>query len=125
MKSRRRWCQLVTEKAEIVTNAEIMRKTLCRTDDLEAEKHMLEEEMSVAAEMAQELIAENVRIAQNQDDYQERYDALVRRYNGAKVRYDEVVDAISAKAAQSERLLEFIRTMQEQEGILAEFDERL
>lgn len=86
---------------------------------------MLEEEMSVAAEMAQELIAENVRIAQNQDDYQERYDALVRRYNGAKVRYDEVVDAISAKAAQSERLLEFIRTMQEQEGILAEFDERL
>lgn len=36
-----------------------------------------------------------------------------------------MIDAIAAKAAQSERLLNFIRAMQVQEGILAEFDERL
>ena len=117
--------QLVTEKKEIIANTEIIRKMLCRTDDLEAEKRVLEEEMSIAAERAQCLIAENARVAQNQDEYQERYDAMVGRYNAAKVRYDEVVDAIAAKAAQSERLLEFIRTMKVQEGILAEFDERI
>ncbi len=117
--------QLVTEKKEIIANAEIIRKMLCRTDDLQEKKRRLEDEMSIAAERAQGLIAENARIAQNQDDYQERYAALVKRYNAAKGRYDEVVDAIAAKAAQSERLLEFIRTMQAQEGILAKFDERL
>ena len=117
--------QLVTEKKEIITNAEIIRRTLCQTDALEEEKRALEEEMSITVERAQGLIAENARIAQNQIEYQERYDALVGRYNAAKAQYDEVIDAIAAKAAQSERLLDFIRVMQLQEGILAEFDERL
>lgn len=117
--------QLVTEKAEIIANAEIIRKTLCRTDALEEEKRTLEDEMAITAERAQGLIVENARIAQNQSEYQERYDALVGRYNAAKARYDEVVEAIAAKAAQSERLLDFIRTMQAQEGILTEFDARL
>lgn len=117
--------QLVTEKKEIIANAEIIRKTLCRTDNLEAEKRVLEEEMSVAAARAQGLIAENARIAQNQIEYQERYAALVGRYNAAKAQYDEVVETIAAKAAQSERLSDFIQTMQMQGGILTEFDERL
>lgn len=117
--------QLVSEKAEIIANAEIIRQTLCRTDVLEEEKRALEDEMSIAAEEAQGLIAENARIAQNQNEYQKHYNALVERYDAAKARYDEVAEAIAAKAAQSERLLEFIRTMQAQEGILTEFDERL
>ena len=36
-----------------------------------------------------------------------------------------MVGAITAKVAQSERLSNFIEAMQEQEGILTEFDERL
>ena len=117
--------QLVIEKKEIIANAEVIRRTLCRTDDLEAEKRVLEEEMPIAAERAQGMIAENARIAQNQDDYQERYESLVERYNAAKTRYDEVVDAIAAKVVQSERLSGFIGTMQAQQGILTEFDKRL
>ena len=35
-----------------------------------------------------------------------------------------MVEAIAAKAAQSERLLEFIRTVRALKGILTEFDER-
>lgn len=117
--------QLVSEKAEIIANAQIIRQTLCRTDALEEEKRTLEDEMSVVVEMAQSIIAENARIAQNQDEYQKRYDALMERYDAAKVRHGEVADAITEKVAQSERLANFIRTMQAQEGVLTEFDERL
>ena len=117
--------QLVSEKAEIIANAQIIRQTLCRTDALEEEKHTLEDEMSVVVEMAQSIIAENARIAQNQDEYQKRYDALMERYDAARARHGEVVDAITAKVAQSERLSNFIEVMQVQKGILAEFDERL
>ena len=46
-------------------------------------------------------------------------------YDAAKARYDEVVEAIAEKAAQSKRLLEFIRTMKMQESILTGFDEQL
>lgn len=89
--------QLVFEKDEIIGNAEIIRQTLCRTDALEDEKHTLEDEMSVAVEMTQSIVAENARIAQNQDEYQKRYNALVERYDAAKARYDEVMSAITDK----------------------------
>ena len=117
--------QLVSEKNEIIENAEIIRQTLCRTDALEEEKHTLEDEMSVAVGMTQSIIAENARIAQNQDEYQKRYNALVERYDAAKARYDEVMSAITDKEAQSERLANFIRSLKSQEGIITGFDERL
>ena len=88
--------QLVTEKKEIIANAEIIRKTLCVTDVLQEEKGKLEEEMAVLVEMTQNIVAENARVAQDQDEYQKRYDGLVKRYDEAKARYDEVVAAISA-----------------------------
>lgn len=113
---------LVTEKKEIIVNAEIIRRTLCVTDTLQEEKGKLEEEMAVLVEMTQNIVAENAHVAQNQDEYQKRYDGLVQRYDTAKARYDEVVAAISAKEAQSERLADFIKVLKAQDGIISEFD---
>lgn len=117
--------QLVTEKREIITNTELIRKTLCATDALREEKKRLEEEITVLVEMTQSIINENARVAQNQDEYQKRYDGLVRRYDEAKARYDEVVVAISEKEAKGEQLAGFIRTLRSQEGVLKDFDSSL
>ena len=76
-------------------------------------------------EMTQSIINENARVAQNQDEYQKRYDGLVRRYDEAKARYDEVVVAISEKEAKGEQLAGFIRTLRSQEGVLKDFDSSL
>ena len=114
--------QLVCEKKEIIANAEIIRKTLCVTDALLEEKGKQEEEMAVLVEMTQNIVAENARVAQDQDEYQKRYDGLVQRYDTAKARYDEVVSAISAKEAQGERLADFIKVLKEQDGTISEFD---
>ena len=95
--------QLVTEKKEIIANAEIIRKTLCVTDALQDEKGKLEEEMAVLVKMTQNIMAENARVAQDQDEYQKRYDGFVQRYDTVKARYDDVIAAISAKEAQNER----------------------
>ena len=96
--------QLVSEKEEIIANAELIRKTLSVTDALQEEKIKLEDELAVIVEMTQNIVTENARVAQDQDEYQKRYDGLVKRYDETKTRYDEVVAAISAKQAQSERL---------------------
>lgn len=71
------------------------------------------------------IVAENARVAQDQDEYQKRYDGLVQRYEAAKARYDEVVAAISAKQAQDERLSDFIKMLKSQNGVLLEFDSGL
>lgn len=66
--------------------------------------------------MTQNIAAENARAAQEQDESQKRCDGLVERYDTAKARYDEVVAAISAKEAQSERLADFIKVLKAQDG---------
>lgn len=76
-------------------------------------------------EMTQNCIAENARIAQDQREYQKRYNGLVERYEAATARYDEVTDAIAERSAKSERLAEFIKTLQAQTKPVAEFDEPL
>lgn len=118
--------QLVTEKKEkIIANAELIRKTLCVTDALQEEKCKLEEEMAVLVEMTQIIVAENARVAQDQEEYQKRYDGLVGRYDVAKARYNEVVSTISTKEAQSERLANFIKVLKVQNGTISEFDGNL
>ncbi len=81
--------------------------------------------MAVLAGMVQSAIDENARIAQDQREYQERYDRLVGRYDAAKAQYDEIARTITEKEAQSERLAGFIKVLQAQDGIIVEFDERL
>ena len=60
--------------------------------------------MAVLVDMAQGCIAENARIAQDQEEYQKRYDGLVAKYDAAKNKFDETIAAISAKEAKSARL---------------------
>ena len=70
-------------------------------------------------------IRENARIAQNQEEYQRHYEGLVVRYDAAKERFDEVMEAISAKEAQSERLAGFIKRLKAQTDPVAEFNSQL
>ena len=47
--------------------------------------------MAVLVDMVNNCIAENARIAQDQEEYQKRYDGMVAKYDVAKARYDETI----------------------------------
>ena len=81
-----------------------IRRTLCNIDALQEEKRRLESEMAVLVDMVNNCIAENARIAQDQEEYQKRYDGMVAKYDAVKTKFDETIAAISAKEAQSARL---------------------
>lgn len=117
--------ELVSEKNEIIANAEIICQTLCTTESLLEEKQRLEDEILVLVEMTQNIVAENARVAQDQEEYQKRYDGLVQRYEATKKKYDELVERIEQKEARGERMRQFIKTLQKQEEIITEFDETL
>ncbi len=117
--------QLVIEKKEIIANAELMRATLCDTLELAAERDKLQSEMTVLAEMIQNIVAENARVAQNQEEYQQRYNGLAEGYETAKSRYDELTYAMEQKDAQSEKMSRFIETLKERDGVITEFDPAL
>jgi len=115
--------KLVTERDEIIANAWLVRQTLCDTTELEQEKASLGQELAVLVEMTQNCIAENARVAQDQGEYQKRYNGLVERYEKAKARFDEVTEAIAARSVKAERLAGFIKTFEGQTAPLWDFDE--
>ena len=88
--------------------------------ELEAKRDALQEEIAVTVELTQ-----NARVAQDQDDYNKRYNALVERYDRLKAQYDEVSTAISDNEARYEQMGRFITVLKDQEGVITEFDDAL
>lgn len=117
--------KLISEKKEIIANAEVIRKTLCTTNTMLAKKQRLEDEILVLVEMTQNLVAENARVAQDQEEYQKRYDSLVLRYETAKKNYDKLATKIEQKEVHGEKIRQFIKTLKEQDNIITEFDDAL
>ncbi len=117
--------KLITEKAEILENLETIRTMLCDKADLIKKKESLEDEINITVEMTQNLVSENARIAQNQDEYNKRYNSLVERYEQQKEEYDDVCNAISEKDGKYEQLGRFITVLKDQKELITEFDEAL
>ena len=67
---------------------------------------------------------ENARVALVQDEYTERYNGLVSRYEMVRAQYDEVTQAFADKAHRKKLLEQFLHTVETQKPI-AGFDERL
>lgn len=117
--------QLIMEKAEILDNLQLIRTTLCDKADLIKQKEALEEEINVTVEMTQNIVAENARMAQNQDEYNKKYSSLVERYNKLKEEYDSICSTISDKDAKYEQIDRFIKVLKGQQELITEFDESL
>ncbi len=117
--------ELISEKNEVLENLEMIRRALCDKDDLIKQKESLEEEITVTVEMTQNLVAENARKAQNQDEYNQRYNSLVERYNKLKEEYDAVCTTITDKDAKYEQMGRFIKVLKGHQELIKEFDESL
>lgn len=68
--------RLITEKDEIIANTEMIRTMLCDNSELAVKRDALQEEIAVTVELTQNAVAENARVAQDQDDYNKRYNGL-------------------------------------------------
>ena len=72
--------------------------------------------------MGRELVDANARVAQDQEEYTQHYNDLVRQYDEAKAQYDKAVTAITEKGMQRARLGTFLTALKKQEGVIDEFD---
>ena len=77
------------------------------------------------AEMIEKLVAENARTIMNQSDYRIRYEALVKKYNTAKEKYEAVSAEIVSRQNRIIRLNDFIATLRKTSTLLTDFDENL
>lgn len=117
--------RLIDGKDEIIANINLIKRTVCDTKELEDGRKQLQEELAMLVRMTQDCVAENARIAQDQDEYRMRYEGLVQKYEITKAKYDKVEADIADKQSRRERLSSFIRLFKGQEMPLTEFDTHL
>lgn len=85
----------------------------------------LQEELNVVAELVQQCIKENARIALDQKEYQKRYDGLAKRLDNVQGRLDEVSQGITEKQTHREKIELFLDGLQKQKELVTGFDEDL
>lgn len=110
------------KKEELAEDFRESKEIIFDTSGLEQERDQLQEEMNVAAELVHQCIRENARVAQDQEEYQNKYDSLVLRYDTAKDRLAEVECLISGKQARKAQIELFLAEMDKLETI-TEFHE--
>ena len=95
---------------------------VCNTDSLDEILEDAITEINIISEQMEIAIAENSRVALDQDEYEKRYKQLTERYEKAKAKYDGISEQIEQKKAKRELFRGFIRTLEKQDGLIKEFD---
>ncbi len=114
---------IFAEKEGVREDYDSIKDTLFGTAELEAECLRLQEEMNVVAELIEQCVAENARVALDQTEYQKKYDGLAGRFNRAKERLSEVSQAITERQAKREKIGRFVSALEKLDGPLTAFRE--
>lgn len=114
---------LCRERSLIISGFEEIRDAAFSTEALEAESEVLTGEVNTIADLMQKCIDENARVAQDQTEYQKRYDALVQRFDTAKAKLDETQAVITKKKAQRQMMEHFIEELRSLPEMIERFDE--
>lgn len=100
--------RLLAIRKEVIANLREVQTELADTEDLKSEIARLENERNVTAELLQELIDQNARVAQDQTEYRLRYDELAQRYEAAEKALEEAQENLHQKESRNEQIEDFI-----------------
>ena len=117
--------QVYQSKDQLISDYNEIINALTDTTATDHESDALRDECRLVAELLQQCINENARIAQSQTEYQKRYDALHERYDAAKTKLDKLTQTRQEQASKREIIQRFLADLNQQDGLLDEFDEEL
>ena len=117
--------KLSTDREFYVTELTAIKDRLGETTALEKERRILDEQLGIDAKAVNDLIARNARVAQDKKEYNERYDALVSRYEETEKKRDAVMEKIDQIMIRRRKIERFIESMKDLPEIITEFDESL
>ena len=73
----------------------------------------------------QELIAQNARVAQDQDEYNAKYDAAVSQYEATKAKRDKLAAEIRQRGIRKREFDRFIKALDRLPESVTAFDEAM
>ena len=116
---------MLAEKEEVIGNLEMLRQTVSNTAALTEERERVTQETAAIEEELRALIAENARVALDQDEYDRKYAGIYGRYEQKLARLDEIAALVREKEALGERIKNCIGCLMGLDGEQTVFDEQL
>ena len=117
--------KLAADREWLLADLREIQATYSGTDGREQRLRELDERLNAEADAVQELIAENARVAQNQDDYNRRYDEAVSRFETTKVERDALAAEIRQRGIRRREFERFITTLETLPDEVTDFSEDL
>ena len=117
--------RLFQQKNDVISACKLIQKTLSDCSEIDAKLHEILQEMEEIASLTKQLISENSTQTQDQDEYLERYENFVQRYEIAKSKTDALQLEKSERITKKEVLRGFIAELSNQTEVLTEFDSHL
>ena len=112
---------LIESKDVTIANNQELIDTVCQTEVIITEKDNIEQELSMMVEHLNNLIHENARIAQDQEEYARKEESLRSLYEEKRSRYDELEAIIQQKNELKELMTNFINSLRDLTGEQTEF----
>ena len=81
--------------------------------------------MEVLNGMIQQVIRQNAAVAQDQTEYNQRYEALSQKFNEAEAKKDTVAQQMSDIRDRRGTMEDFLRILKQQDGKVTTFSEKL
>ena len=110
--------KLYADREFYITELTAIKDRLADTTVLEKERRILDEQLGIDVKAVNDLIARNARVAQNQKEYNERYDALVSRYEDTERKRDAIVEQIDQIMIRRRKIERFIDSVKDLPGVL-------
>ena len=117
--------KLYADREFYITELTAIKDRLGDTTALEKERQILDEQLGIDAKAVNDLIARNAHVAQDQKEYNERYDALVSRYEETEHKRDAVFEQIDQIMIRRRKIERFIESVKDLPELITKFDESL
>ena len=112
---------MIESKAAVIAACKAAKERFVKCPELQAEMDELLAEMNEVTVLTRQCITEK-QTAQGPDNFSERYNGYVERYEKAKARYDEISELLDARAVKGRAIDRFLRDISGREELLTEFD---
>ena len=116
---------VIKNKASIIESCISVIDKFADTTVIDNEISELLNQMETIKEIIQKCVTENAYVAQNQEDYNNRYNEYFEKYEALKKKYDSLTMKKESLKIKRRQMMRFVKTLDAKNQLLEEFDDWL
>ena len=113
--------QVMDNKKGLIEDTKEVIEMLTSTEEIDSKVQSLTNEMEEVQLLVENLIHDNSRRNQDQEEYERHYQELVSQFNAAKARMESLLEEKQSKLDRIEILNAFIASLEDKETVIDEF----